>query len=309
MKIPIILAIIGIGAISTTIIFSTESNEVVNSDEIEVQDDIILQNLPPGFDDTIIVGTIHRDSVKMTKRYQPLVDYLAEKLSNENTTYKGVVRIIGTEEQMVNSILNEEMDIFFDSPLIGMKVAEQAEMEPLLLSWKEGFRDYHSVFIAPIESDITFDDLNGKTIVFEDERSTSGYLLPLVYLQNAGYVIDNSPENITSVFSLDDENTPIWILEGKGDIGATSNLDFEDIPINIKEKLKVVAKTDSVPRQMVFVGNHVEDQENLKTILLEMNQSPEALKILEKISRTSQFSEMDVEKDLKQVKEMLEILR
>ena len=94
---------------------------------------------------------------------------MAEKLSDENTTYKGIVRIIGTEEGMVNSIINKEMDIFFDSPLIGMKVAEQTNMNPLLLSWK-GHREYHSVFIVPIESKITFDDLNGKTIVFEDKN-------------------------------------------------------------------------------------------------------------------------------------------
>ena len=30
----------------------------------------------------------------MTKRYQPLIDYVAEKLSDENTTYKGVVHIL-----------------------------------------------------------------------------------------------------------------------------------------------------------------------------------------------------------------------
>ena len=309
MKIPIILAIIGIGIISVTMIFLSESNEMTNSDEILVQDDAILQNLPLEFDETITIGTIHRDSVKMTKRYQPLADYVAEKLSDENTTYKGVVNIIGTEEQMVNSIINKEMDIFFDSPLIGMKVAEQTEMSPLLLSWKEGHREYHSVFMVPIESEITFDDLNGKTIVFEDTESTSGYLLPLTHLQNAGYVIDASSENITPVFSLDDENTPIWILEGKGDIGATSNLDFEDMPINIKERMRVIEETGSLPRQMVFVGNHIEDQENLKTILLEMNNNSKALEILGKISRTSQFSEIDLEKDLEQVKKILELLQ
>ncbi|ABX12146.1 phosphate/phosphite/phosphonate ABC transporter substrate-binding protein [Nitrosopumilus maritimus] len=309
MKIPIILAVIVVGIISVAAVFSLESGEMTNSDEITVQDDTILQDLPLEFDETITIGTIHRDSVKMTKRYQPLADYVAEKLSDENTTYKGVVRIIGTEEGMINSVINKEMDIFFDSPLIGMKVAEQADMNPLLLSWKEGYREYHSVFIVPIESEITFDDLNGKTIVFEDTESTSGYLLPLTHLQNAGYVADASSENITPVFSLDDENTPIWLLEGRGDVGATSNLDFEDIPTNIKEKVKVIEKTGSIPRQMVFVGNHIEDQENLKTILLEMNETPEALEILGKISRTSQFSEIDLEKDLEQVRKILESLR
>ena len=49
MKIPIILAIKTIGIISVAAIFSLESNEMTNSDEITVQDDAILQNLPLEF--------------------------------------------------------------------------------------------------------------------------------------------------------------------------------------------------------------------------------------------------------------------
>ena len=323
MKIPIILAIIGIGIIiGISLTYSSESNNVSVGDDVSIQDDVAIQSddtdrgdvsiqshIPIEYDETITVGTIHRDAVKMTKRYQPFIDYVAEKLSDEDTTYKGVVQIVASEQEMVNKVISKELDLFFDSPLIGMKVAKQTEMSPLLLSWKEGFREYHSVFIVPIESELTFDDLNGKTIIFEDEESTSGYLLPLTHLQNSGYIISNSPENITPVFSLDDENTPIWLLEGRGDIGATSNLDFEDIPINIKEKVKIITKTDSIPRQIIFIGNHVENQDNLKTILLEMNVDVKALKIIEKISHTTKFSEIDEEKDLEPVREILESLK
>ena len=55
---------------------------------------------------------------------------------------------------------------------------------------------------------------------------------------------------------IDDENTPIWVLEGRGDLGVLSNLDFKDTPINIQKKLKVIEKTDSIPRQLVLIKSN-----------------------------------------------------
>lgn len=300
MKNLIILAIIGIGiTISGFILYPSESNDL----EIQINDEI-------EYDEAITIGTIHRDSEKMWKRYQPLADYLAEKFSDDITRYKGEAKILPTEQQMINSINNEEIDIFFDSPLIGMRVASQTDLEPFLLSWKEGNRDYHSVFITLIDSDISFDNLQNKTIVFEDTESTSGYFLPMIHLKRSGYDIDlKSSEDFSFVFSLDDENTPIWILEGKGDVGATSNLDFEDIPLNIKEKLKVIESTETIPRQIVFVNKNLENQKELKEILLDMNNQIETQEIIRNISKTSQFSEIDVEKDFNQLKELMELIQ
>ena len=256
------------------------------------------------------IGTIHRDSAKMVKRYQPLADYIAEKISDENKMYKGKVMILPSQEKMIESINNHEMDLYFDSPLIGIKIMEDAEMEPFLLSWKEGHREYHSVFITEIDSEITFDNLFNKTLVFEDMESTSGYFLPVIHLQNAGYDIDlDGSKDFSFVFSKDDENTPIWILEGKGDVGATSNLDFEDIPANIKERVKIIESTESLPRQMVFVGNHVQQQGELKEILLDMDNNSDTLEILGKISRTSQFSEINWDEDFEISEKLMELLK
>jgi len=221
----------------------------------------------------------------MFKRYQPLADYLAEKLSDDTVKFKGIAKILPSEQQMIKSANDGEIDIFFDSPLIGMQVAAKTDLEPFLLSWKEGHREYNSVFITSIDSDISFENLYNKTIIFEDRESTSGYFLPLIYLQKAGYDISKeSSKDFSFVFSLDDENTPIWILEGRGDVGVTSNLDFEDIPLNIKEKLKIIESTESIPRQIVFINKNLEFQVNLKEILLAMNENQETLEILKKIS-------------------------
>ena len=132
----------------------------------------------------------------------------------------------------------------------------------------------------------------------------------MIHLKRAGYDINlKSSEDFSFVFSLDDENTPLWILEGKGDVGATSNLDFEDIPLNIKEKVKVIESTETIPRQIVFVNKNLENQNEIKQILLEMNEQPKTQEIIQKISKTSQFSEIDVERDLNQLKELLELIQ
>ncbi len=100
MKIPIILAVIGI-IIGVVILYPAEP------EIIEIQKEELIE-----FDEIITIGTIHRDYVKMSKRYQPLADYIAEKLSDETTVYKGIVKIVPTEKQMVQSINDEEMISF-----------------------------------------------------------------------------------------------------------------------------------------------------------------------------------------------------
>lgn len=310
MKVPIILAILGIG-IGAGIILISSTDSFETSSELEVKPSIestntqedLVQEDDLEYDETITIGTIHRDSVKMTKRYLPLANYLAEKLSSDEKIYKGVVHISPSEEEMVNQ---RQIDVFFDSPLIGMKVAQQANMEPLLLSWKEGERDYHSVFIVPKDSEISIDSLDGRIIVFEDEESTSGYLLPLTHLENLGYDIESN--NISYIFSDDDENTPIWVLEGKGDLGVLSNLDFKDTPYNIQKELKVIESTDSIPRQLVLIKSEMESKSKIKEILLDMNDSEVKKEILEKISRTSKFSEIDHEKDIIPITKLLEMI-
>ena len=116
---------------------------------------------------TISIGTIHRDAAKMTDRYQPLIDHIAAKISNEEIIFEGNVIIPDSQEEVIKNINEQKMDIYFDSPIIAMKIHQETKMEPVLLGWKEGVSMYHTVFITPISSDITsLDDLTGKKIIF-----------------------------------------------------------------------------------------------------------------------------------------------
>ena len=96
--------------------------------------------------------------------------------------------------------------------------------------------------------------------------------MPKYHLNSIGYSIGNDPsEDISFEFSLDDDNTPIWLLEGRGDFGAVSNIDFEEIPENAKNQLKIIGQTEDVPRQIVFFREDIENKTELLEVFLKMD--------------------------------------
>ena len=207
---------------------------------------------------TISVGTVDVDAVKQIMKFQPIADYIASDLSNQTIQYKGIVVIPQAVDDMINMLKQQSIDLYFDSPVTTALVDKESDAIPFLSRWKEGVDLYHS----------------GKTIAFEAPESTSGYLLPKAYLLQKGFGLtgesaesylgrfDDIGETSTStsnkhiynntnygnnsnvikyVFAKEDQNIPLWIVEGKADIGVLSNIDLEHQTSKaIKSQLKVV---------------------------------------------------------------------
>jgi phosphonate transport system substrate-binding protein len=295
MKKIIIIALLVIVVTVAAVLILSENQSEIQSEDLEL------------VSESISIGTIHRDAAKMTKRYQPLIEHVATELNNDDTTFVGNVMTPHSQEEMIKYINEQKIDIYFDSPIIGMKVQQEAKMTPMLLAWKENTPTYHSVFIAPIDSEIeSLDDVAGKQIIFEDSASTSGHFLPKYHLQTMGYSVGNDiSDDISFEFSLDDDNTSIWLLEGRGDFGALSNIDFEQIPINAKNQLKIIGQTEDVPRQIVFFRDGLDNEAELLDVFLQMN--TDDLPEIMKSAKVTKFTKIDPN-DLSQVKSMLESL-
>jgi ABC-type phosphate/phosphonate transport system substrate-binding protein len=121
-----------------------------------------------------------------------------------------------------------------------------------------------------------------------------------------GYSVGNDiSDDISFEFSLDDDNTSIWLLEGRGDFGALSNIDFEQIPINAKNQLKIIGQTEDVPRQIVFFREGLDYEAELLDVFLQMN--TDDLPEIMKSTKVTKFTKIDPN-DLSQVKSMLESL-
>lgn len=263
---------------------------------------------------TISIGTVGEDATKYIKRFQPTADYIAGKLSDEETNYTGKVIIAKTTEDMIELLKEQKIDLYLESPFTTALVAKESGAVPFLRRWKQEVPEYHTVFIVKEDSSInTLADFVGKTIAFEHLESTSGYLLPKAYLIKKGFDLSQSPDEdkITYVFTDEDTNTALWVIEGRTDIGAFSNVDFEETPENLRAQLKVIDRTFDVPRHMVSHRSELDPAlvNRIKQILLDKDKDPEAAEILKNFKNTKKYDEIpDKEELFNTIDEMLTIL-
>ncbi len=275
---------------------------------------------------TIRIGTVDVDAVKQIMKFQPTADYIAAKISNETTQYKGEVIIPSSTNGMIKLLKEQRIDLYFESPFTIALVDKESGAVPFLLRWKEGVGQYHSVFIVKNNSSIkTLNDFVGKTIAFEAPESTSGYLLPKAYLVQKGFKLvgestqsylaeresvsinkglninsrnssnDGSNNTIRYVFAREDQNIPLWIVEGKADIGVISNVDLEQETYkSVKSQLKIVDRTIDVPRHVVSYRSELEPAlvQEIKNILLKMDKDPEGIKILRNFENSTKYEEI-----------------
>jgi phosphonate transport system substrate-binding protein len=245
---------------------------------------------------TISIGTVSEDAVKQIKTFQPTADYIAEKLSTGKVRYEGKVIIAKTIDNMSDFLIEQKPDLFFDTPFAATIAANKSGSVPFLRRWRDGVPEYHSVFIVKKNSSIKkLNDFYGKTIAFEDPGSTSAYLLPKAYLIQKGFNLSEYPgkNNISYAYSGADENTPVWIIEGKADIGAISNVNFENYPDSIKDKITIIERTKNVPRHVVSHRSGLEPEkvEKIKEILLNMDRDPKGIEILKNF-KTGKYDEL-----------------
>jgi phosphonate transport system substrate-binding protein len=315
----IIFLIVIFGSFISLVI--AESSEKANAEQIKTTN-------------TIRIGTVDVDASKQIMKFQPTADYIAAKISNQTTQYRGEVTIPSTVDDMINLLKEQRIDLYFESPFTIALVDKESGAVPFLLRWKEGVPQYHSIFIAKNNSSIkTINDFAGKTIAFEAPESTSGYLLPKAYLVQKGFkLIGESTEsylaqrelaiisdglNINSssidlpggnsssndgndtiryVFAREDQNIPLWVVEGRADIGVISNVDLEQETYeSIKSQLKIVDRTIDVPRHVVSHRSELEPAlvDKIKNILLNMDKDPEGIKILRNFENSTKYEEIN----------------
>lgn len=262
----------------------------------------------------IVIADISNNPAKKIKSYQPLADYLATRLG-EFDIGVGEVQVASDMPTMIQWLKNGEVDLYFDSPYPAMYITDQSGAEAILRRWKGGQADYYTVFFTMKDRDInSVEDLQGKIVAFDEISSTSGYMLPMAYLQQAKLkTAEKSSVNETVaadeigyIFSDDDENTIQWVISGKVDAGAVDIGTFLEIPEANREAMKVLAETDKVARHVVMIkpGMEPEKVEAIKQILLEMDQTEEGKVVLEEFEETGKFDDFPPEADIAKMREL-----
>ncbi|MBI5953703.1 MAG: phosphate/phosphite/phosphonate ABC transporter substrate-binding protein [Chloroflexi bacterium] len=269
----------------------------------------------------IVFGDISDDPAEVIEGAQPIADYLAAQLADYGIT-GGQVKVATSTDEMIELLKNGEVDLYFDSTYPATSISDASGAQIVLRRWKFGVETYHSVIYASRESDITsIEDLKGKMVAMDAPYSTSGFLLPAVYLTENGLTLSGKASNSDPVeadevgfaFAYDDENILQWVLSGLTPAGVTDDYNFDTaFPPDVTEKLVELARTESTPRQVMVARAGIEP-DLLKAILqtlTTMHITPEGQAAL-KTFQTTRFDLFPegIDAATSRMREMMEIVK
>jgi phosphonate transport system substrate-binding protein len=269
----------------------------------------------------IVFGDISDDPAEVIDGAQPIADYLAAQLKDYGIT-GGQVKVAASTEEMISLLKSGEVDIYFDSTYPATLISDASGAQIIVRRWKFGVEKYNSVIFASKESGIkSIDDLKGKMVAMDAPYSTSGFMLPAVYLTEKGLTLVGKANNTDPVgkdevgfaFAYDDQNVLQWVLSGLTPAGVTDDYNFDKaFPPEATAKLVELARTESTPRQ-VGVARAGLEPDLLKAIiqvLITMHENPEGQKALKSFQST-RFDEFPegIESAMGRIREMMDLVK
>jgi phosphonate transport system substrate-binding protein len=259
----------------------------------------------------LIFGRVQDNPVRAVKDRQDFVDYLAKKLAPLGIT-GGKVLVVEKLSQLAHLVREDKVDLFHDSLVPTMVLSKWSGSIPILRQWKYEESDYYSVILVRKDSGInTLSDLKGKVIAFDEPHSTSAHVLPRMllvenHLKLVPFVAPAKPDpNIVGFIHSSDDNAPHLIAVGKVDAAGTSHREFETLRPEIRDKLKIIARSRSVPRQIISLRKDLDPKiaKAIKETLLSMKDDPEGREAMRRQQQTTGIDELPP-KSLEQLKDV-----
>ncbi len=217
---------------------------------------------------------------------EPLAAHLAKRLGQ-----KVVLDIPKDYDAVIEQLARGEVDIAILAPLTYV-VAKKRMPELVLVAQlvAEGSGQYWSYIVTAADGPIkTLPELSGKSFAFVDRRSTSGYLLPLGLLHAAGVKLGPAS------FAGSHPDVVDLVLRHKVDAGAIASTTFGHMrDANLKERLRILAKSDTVPFDAVVVQPNLSNDvvSLLRTALLDLNtRTDEGRAVLQGLTSSNGFVE------------------
>ena len=153
------------------------------------------------------------------------------------------------------------LDVMMVTPMSYFQAIAVADVEPLVTFSVEAIENYTTVFITRADRDDinTLEDARGRTFAFVDPASSSGYMVPAVFLVeemgldvdqlvNPGYFFE------TVAFSGQHQASIMGILMGDFDVAAVGYpvIGMMGDAIDPSE-LKIIARTAPIPQPMYVI--------------------------------------------------------
>lgn len=246
-----------------------------------------------------LISQVNRSAIEA--HFSDFAAYVARKLS-PRPGLQGKVAVAATPTEMVKLLQQKAVDYYFESAYATYVINNvHGAGRARLRRWKGGLAEYQSLIFSSRRGGIgRLQDLHGKTIVFEDPGSTSGYLLPKFFLLRNGFKLverarpDSAQapaEAVRYFFAYSQVKLLDLVVREAGHAGAFSNQDYEDLDEKKKAEFTVLAQTERLPRHLVSIRADLAPElaARLEKILLGMDSDDEGRRILNQTDHTTKF--------------------
>ena len=254
----------------------------------------------------LVLGRISDDPKAHYEQLKPLLDYVVARMGDVGIT-EGRVLMARDTQQMQSYLRRGRVDWVTETASSAMLLEARGGARPLLLTERNGVSRYHTVYFARRDSGIaSLDDLSGRSIAFQNRQSASAYFVPASELLARGLPLDillspqdeAEPGSVGYLFARSELNTSSWVHKRLVDVGALSNIDWENprrVPDSFKRDFVIIARSPEFPRALELVRGTLSPRvaERLREVLIEASGDPAAAEALAKFFRTTAFLPVD----------------
>jgi ABC-type phosphate/phosphonate transport system substrate-binding protein len=211
-------------------------------------------------------GRVYDDPVRAIKERQEFVDYLAKKLAPLGVA-GGKILVVDKMHLLAQALKEGKVDLFHDSVVPTMALSKWSGSVPILRQWKYGEADYSGIIVVKKNSGIDMlADLKGKVIGFDEPHSTSASVLPRMLLEEKKLKLIEvkppgrvKPDEVGYVYG-EDGNSANRLVTGRMNAVASIDREIEILKPEVRETLKIIGRTVSVPRQIISVRKDLDSK-------------------------------------------------
>ncbi len=275
----------------------TTSEVVKSNDGEEVNDKENTSKVDYGIKELVISFTPEADPINLELEKDGLASYLSDELgiavkAQVDADYTATVEAMRAGHAHIATNL---------SPVQAAFANKMANAHLVLKEERNGQSFYHSKFWVLKDSGIeAIEDLEGKTIAFNDPLSGSGYLMPVAKLIGESLVEDaDDLQNFFSevYFAGGTELSLRALIEGMIDVaGVSENGPGVFLSEEERERITYVAQSDPMPRHAIAVSGDLPDElvEKITEAFLKLNE-PEYNDLLQGLYGWTKVVPADVE--------------
>ena len=196
----------------------------------------------------------HRSTLGNEHAYGMLIEALEQETGfsfqwTGSKTYDDVIQKIGTRQA----------DIGYVGAFAYVEARERYGVQLIARTYgKNGRESYYSMIITRADADIhSLEDLKGKSFVFNDPKSTSGFLFPMVALKKAGLNLSDFAEvrHVTR-----HANSLLAVYNQHVNAGAISSTAKEKVNIDFSQ-IKILWQSAPIYRGPWIVNKDLPDEQ------------------------------------------------